>query len=97
MTTEPASASSFIARWQGVTASELSTVPGAHNRNHEQDPRGDSISLLVPTHATEVWTVVRALATAVYASPTFQILRANVAAAKGDARNKTLVKMKRGP
>lgn len=40
------------------------------------------MNLLLPTNATETWTVVLALITAVYAFATFQILRANVAAVK---------------
>ena len=40
------------------------------------------MNLLLPTNATETWTVVLALITAVYAFATFLILRANVAAVK---------------
>lgn len=40
------------------------------------------MNLLVPSNATEVWTVVLVFITAVYAFATFRILRANQAAVK---------------
>ena len=40
------------------------------------------MSFFIPTNATELWTVVLALITAVYAYATFRILKANQAAVK---------------